>query len=145
MNADVTQLLKQMKTIFLHNKRIHIIKKIGIIFLGFLCVFSLLWFILSVRQLHESGKLVSDYNLRRNSNYPHNITNVNNIKTWMTFDYINFIFKLDPIYLKNTLMITDSRYPNIRIDHYTRGHNQNLLIFLQNIQLAITNYHSNKK
>lgn len=134
-----------MKEISLHHKRINKIKKIGIIFLEFLCVFSLLWFILSIKQLHESGKLVSDYNLRRHSNYPHNITNISNIKTWMTFDYINFIFKLDPTYLKNILMINDSQYPNIRIDHYARRHNQNLLIFLQNIQLAITNYQSNKK
>ena len=128
-----------MKKNFLHHK------KIKIILLIVLCFASLIWFIYSVIKLRKSGELETNNIIRKHYAYPHNIVNVNNITAWMTFDYINVIFKLDPTYLKDTLMIDDTRYPNIRIDKYAKRHNINNQVFLRVTQQLITNYINNKK
>jgi len=119
--------------------------KIIIIILAILCLASLIWFIFSINKLRRSGELRSNYNFKKHSIYLHNMTNVNNIMPWMTFDYINVIFRLDPSYLKNNLMINNPRYPNIRIDNYTKYLHLDTQVFLHNIQQAITNYTQNKK
>ena len=41
---------------------------------------------------------------------------VSQIRGWMTFRYINLVFNLQPDYLKNSLDITDKRYPNVSIN-----------------------------
>jgi len=128
-----------MKKIFLHHK------KIKIIILIILCFTSLIWFINSVIKLHKSGELKINNNIKKYYANPQNTMSVNNIMTWMTFDYINVIFKLGPNYLKNALMIDDNRYPNIRIDRYAKHHSINNQVFLRVIQQLITNYISNKK
>jgi len=128
-----------MKKYFLHHK------KIKIIILTILCITSLIWFIYSVIELRRSGELRTNNSIRKHYAYPNNIVNVNNITAWMTFDYINVIFKLDSTYLKNALMIDDTRYPNIRIDRYAKNHNINNQVFLRVTQQLITNYINNKK
>lgn len=40
---------------------------------------------------------------------------VDYIREWMTFDYINKVFNLPSDYLKNQLGITDARYPRITV------------------------------
>ena len=131
-----------MKTFWIHNKKI--IKKAIIIILALLCLASLVWFVITIKDLHESGELKVNYDIRKYQNYPHNIVTINNLKAWMTFDYINVVFKLDRNYLKNTFMIDDPRYPNIRLDSYAKHHNLNQQQFLQDIEQAITNYPNNK-
>ena len=131
-----------MKNFFSYQKN----KKIVIIIiLAILCLISLIWFILSIKELRRSGELRSNYNFKKHLTYLHNITNANNIMPWMTFDYINVIFRLDPVYLKNNLMINDPRYPNIRIDNYTKRLHLNTQIFLHYLQQAITNYTHSKQ
>jgi hypothetical protein len=60
----------------------------------------------------------------------------------MTFDYLNVIFKLPKNYLKETLIIEDNRYPNIRLDHYAKRHNINPTFFLNQVEQAIINYNN---
>lgn len=118
----------------------HISMKVIVVILSILFILSIIWLIYSVKNLTKSGELETNTNLRKLSTYTYNTKNVNNITHWMTFDYINTIFKLDPSYLKNALLIDDTRYPNIRIDNYARRHNINLPVFMQNIENIITNY-----
>lgn len=122
-----------------------IIKKIITIILVILCLASLIWFIFSIKELHGLGDLRSNYNFKKHSTDLNNTTNVNNIMPWMTFDYINVIFRLDPTYLKNNLMINNPRYPNIRIDNYTKHLHLDTQAFLHNIQQVITNYTDSKQ
>ena len=53
------------------------------------------------------------YGLRRG--YTPSVSDVNSIKPWMTFNYINKIFNLPNEYLKTGLGISDAKYPNITI------------------------------
>lgn len=59
------------------------------------------------------------------------------IQPWMTFSYINFVFKLPPGYLQSALAITDSRYPNIQIARYVRLQRLSLEQFLLEVRQAV--------
>ena len=53
------------------------------------------------------------------------VTDTGYIRPWMTFDYINTIFKLPKDYLKTELGITDNRYPRLSINQSARTSGQN--------------------
>jgi hypothetical protein len=127
-----------MKNLSAHQRKI--IRITGTIILALLFVVVLIWFIASTKQLYVSGELRTDYPLGNHSTYLHQPASVNYIRTWMTFDYVNVIYKLPADYLENTLAVSDPRYPNVRIDYYIRRHDLNPSLFLQSIQQAITNY-----
>jgi hypothetical protein len=44
--------------------------------------------------------------------------NADLIEDWMTFDYINHLFKIPADYFKTTLSITNARYPRLTIAHF---------------------------
>ena len=45
------------------------------------------------------------------------------ISGWMTFRYINAVFKLPPTYLENSLNIKDKHYPNLSLDVLAKEQN----------------------
>lgn len=59
------------------------------------------------------------------------------IGDWMTFDYLNAVFKLPPEYLQTALGIQDSRYPNISLRQYAQNHAIDEDIFLGQVQKAL--------
>ena len=69
-----------------------------------------------------------------------NITTPNEIQSWMTFNYLNFIFKLPPSYLQNYFQISDPHYPNAQIGRYARVHKLDSVQFVKNIQSAVSSY-----
>ena len=77
------------------------------------------------------------------SNHVHrsiNANDVNTVQSWMTFDYINKVFKIPSDYLKNTLVISDSSYPNETIGHYARSKKEKSSVVLTQVQEALHNY-----
>ena len=114
--------------------------------LNFILVLLLLiasiWFIGTFKKMYKEGDLKTWRGQHNERVLLNQVTTINNIKVWMTFDYLNTIFKLDPIYLQKTLNINDLKYPNIRIDHYARNHGLNSFSLLDSIQKSITNYPS---
>lgn len=62
------------------------------------------------------------------------------IEGWMTFAYINTVFKLPTDYLKNSLGIIDERYPNISVSRYVRSHIISNIPFLVQLKDAVSNY-----
>lgn len=118
----------------------NILKRIVVIVLIFLCFFSLVSFIAIFKEYSKSGQLSIEYTINGKPTKRYHPININNIKPWMTFNYLNVVFKLPPDYLKNTLNITDIRYPNISINTYIRHHNLSPQVFLYEIEKAITNY-----
>ncbi|MDE2030943.1 MAG: hypothetical protein KGI58_01640 [Patescibacteria group bacterium] len=124
-----------------HKYKNLLLKKLGIILLIILCILSFLWFIQSVKYLDNA----EDLNINNGyiSHFRTPVT-INSIRIWMTFDYLNFIFKLPPDYLKTSLNIDDKKYPNIRISEYVKRKNISPSVFIFEIKQAITNYqHSN--
>lgn len=68
------------------------------------------------------------------------VNNVNIIQSWMTFSYINKVFKLPTNYLKNTLNISDSRYPNIPLEDYAEKAKIKTADFTTKVQDAVHSY-----
>ena len=62
------------------------------------------------------------------------------IQSWMTFNYINKVFKLPTNYLKNTLNISDSRYPNIPLEDYAEKAKIKTADFTTKVQDAVHSY-----
>ncbi len=127
-----------MRAIFLHKKRV--LRIVGTVILAALFIMTFIWFVITTKQLYRSGELETIYAQKHASSYANPTLAPDVIKPWMTFDYVNFLFRLPSGYLKDRLGITDPRYPNIRIDQYAKHHNINGLLFLQNVQQAITSY-----
>jgi hypothetical protein len=70
---------------------------------------------------------------------PLTIKDVSIVQNWMTFSYLNKVFILSDNYLADTLKISDPKYPNITIRHYTREKKIDPQNFLVSIQDAIAN------
>lgn len=125
-----------------HRKKI--IKMTMIVILALLFIVSLIWFTSTFKQLYRTGNLEVDYSITGHPTRLHRPITISDIRVWMTFDYLNVIFKLDHLYLKNTLVITNSKYPNISIEAYARRNRINPQVLLHNIKQAIINYPNNK-
>lgn len=65
---------------------------------------------------------------------------INNIQPWMSFDYLNQTFNLPPDYLRETLHITDGRYPRLGIGGYAKHIKIDKQHFFKTIEEAIRNY-----
>lgn len=68
------------------------------------------------------------------------VNDVNMIQSWMTFNYINKVFKLPTDYLKNTLNISDSHYPNIPLEDYAEKAKIKTADFTVKVQWAVHSY-----
>ena len=62
------------------------------------------------------------------------------IASWMTFDYINYIFSLPPSYLQTSLSIQDPRYPRVTIEESSEDAHVNPAAELTAIQTAVRSY-----
>ena len=120
--------------------------KAGIALLALLCVGAILWFVTSLQQSIKSGDLQPDSAIIKKPDDVHvtRMVTIESVRSWMTFDYLNVVFKMDPSFLKNALAITDKRYPNIRIDAYIREHKLDPQVFMDGVRQAITSYPTSK-
>ncbi|MDP2103520.1 MAG: hypothetical protein Q8K26_01200 [Candidatus Gracilibacteria bacterium] len=48
------------------------------------------------------------------------VADIEYIDTWMTFQYINFVFNIPEDYLRDTFRIEDVRYPNMTLGRYVK-------------------------
>jgi hypothetical protein len=67
---------------------------------------------------------------------------VDSIQPWMTFDYVNVVYKLPTNYLKQILGISNSKYPNVRIDTYGKQSGIDQTLLLTTIKKYVTTYQS---
>ncbi len=65
---------------------------------------------------------------------------VSTIQAWMTFDYVNVVYKLPTNYIKDILGINDPKYPNVRIDTYAKESNINQKLLLDTVQHYVSTY-----
>ena len=68
------------------------------------------------------------------------ISDVYFIRSWMTFDYINTLFRLPPDYLKTQLNITDPHYPRISIRTFAKNSHVDVTVFLNMVQEDVKNF-----
>ena len=83
------------------------------------------------------GSLAPQNRLRRLSLQRPITIDPNAIAVWMTFDYLNTVFKLPPSYLKTALNITDPRYPRLTIRRFAGDQKTNAVIALTAVKAAV--------
>jgi len=62
------------------------------------------------------------------------------IADWMTFDYLNKVFKMPPDYLKGALKITDARYPRVTIRSFAAKSNMSDPLVLTQVKILVETY-----
>ena len=67
-------------------------------------------------------------------------TTAQDINGWMTFEYINFVFKLPPEYLKDSLALENVGYPWVTVRHVARVQKVDLQEFIHRTQEAVMKY-----
>jgi hypothetical protein len=114
--------------------------------IGLLIIVLILFGIILWRQYsHGRGahmpSFLTTLNLRRHSG-PLPVSSATSIQSWMTFDYVNYLFALPPNYLQTALGITAATYPRLSIDHYAVLSNTTADNALANVKRAIENYNA---
>ncbi|MEI6660135.1 MAG: hypothetical protein WCK91_01790 [bacterium] len=62
------------------------------------------------------------------------------VMPWMTFNYLNSIFKLPAGYLKDNLNISNTRYPNVSISKYVKLAKIDQGVFIDSVKSSIAVY-----
>ena len=71
---------------------------------------------------------------------PLTASDVGLIRPWMTFDYINTLFKVPPDYLKTSLSITDASYPRLSLSGYAKYDVTSTDAMLTEVQQSLDTY-----
>lgn len=70
----------------------------------------------------------------------HKKIEIDEIKSWMTFDFINKTFGLPNDYLKKELNISDKKYPNMTIDNLAKNNKEASDPLLKKIKKLIQDF-----
>jgi len=62
------------------------------------------------------------------------------VRPWMTFDYINTLFKIPPDYLRAQLSITDTSYPRLSLSGYAKYQQTSTAVVLAAVESSLTTY-----
>lgn len=75
---------------------------------------------------------------------PLTATDVNLIRSWMTFDYINHIFGLPSSYLQSSMHISESAYPNLTVSSYAKAEDIPATAALDELVAAVRSHFNNQ-
>lgn len=111
-----------------------------------LIVFSV-FLIRNVQLAHKSGVFksytpISELLLKNKEMNRTSIKDTEYIDIWMTFQYINFIFDIPENHLRDTLHITDPRYPNLTIGRYIKNGKLDRMTVIDEIKRIVREYMS---
>ncbi len=87
---------------------------------------------------HNERFYLNRHHLRNNR--ATDVSNPDSVQAWMTFDYINVVYRLPKDYLATVLGITNVQYPNLRISKYATLTKQSPEQLITNIKEAIRRY-----
>lgn len=94
----------------------------------------------SGRRMHASAVYREFWSAVAKRRAPLTASNVNLIRPWMTFDYVNRTFDLPNDVLKTDFAITDARYPYIPLGAYARQRHETSAAFTSQVREAVKNY-----
>ncbi len=83
---------------------------------------------------------VSEYLLKNKQASKTSLSDIEYIDTWMTFQYVNFIFKMPDDYLKNGLNIKNNNYPNLPIGRYIKNEKLDKTVVINRIKVLVREY-----
>jgi hypothetical protein len=101
-------------------------------------LFMLIYFVHDARTLHKNGVLGVPIH-RGQQQQPRYISEVNAIRPWMTFEYINASFSLPNTYLQSIATGTN-KYPRVSILEVAKKQGKDIQIYLQEVQTMIQSY-----
>ncbi len=110
-----------------------------IVLLAIACIAALWWFLTDLHQTYRIVRLHETIGSRAQHLTP------SDIQPWMTFEYVNRVFKLPPEYLKARLSIKDRHYPRLQINHYANTNRLDVHQAIQSVRTAVEEYQSIKK
>lgn len=113
-------------------------KYIKILYIFILSVLIVLFSLFIFKKIQINDRII--HNPLSNFNHKTSINDVNFIESWMTFKYINVIFKIPEEYLKTKLYIVDKKYPNIPLWKYARNSKIENTIFLNQVKELVLEY-----
>jgi hypothetical protein len=111
-----------------------------VIVLLILCIFEIQSIASSVDEIR--GERVAGYGQRQSIQAFLGFDSLTpaDIQPWMTFSYINAVFKLPEEYLQAHMYISDPQYPNISIGRFVRRNHINGLLFITQLQQVVAVY-----
>ena len=92
-------------------------------------------FVYNIVHLYEGGRLYPSHR--------HQAPSPEEIRGWMTFRYINHVFKLPPDYLQNELHIATSTYLNISIEQFAHVTQASSAATLEHVRNSVYLFYKN--
>ena len=131
--AYMTQTAEKVKGWLKHHVQVRVLL---VLLLVVLCVLELQAIVEKVREAEERQDKYFHYQSGMVVRSKDVIT-PEEIEPWMTFSYINFVFKLPRAYLIEALGIDDAQYPDIQINRYARLHGIDSSQLIEKIRAAV--------
>jgi len=119
--------------------------KLILLALGIAILFFSFLLVRNIRAVNRSGMIsqhrsLNELLLGRQKNQTISVSDVNYIDYWMTFKYINTIFKLPENYLKDRLSILSDRYPNVSLGKYASTNKIDRALFVSEVKKTVNSY-----
>ena len=121
---------------------IHKLYEYAIAVIAFLVLIlgCLSFFLIENYQHVHTTRGVHIFELIQQGKIPLTADDAKSISSWMTFDFINRVFKLPAAYLQSSLNITDAKYPNMPLWGYARAHGLDEATFVSEVQADVGAY-----
>ena len=71
---------------------------------------------------------------------PFTVNDIGFIRPWMTFDYLNTLFKIPPDYLKASMSIKDTSYPRLSLSEYAKYQGTSTAAVLSEVENSLVAY-----
>jgi hypothetical protein len=124
------------------NKKPSIISWIYIVtaVLVILLLAAVIWFSADVVSLHKQGVFTPAASRIHRPFFSRPTIAANQIQGWMTFGYIEHVYKIPESYLQTQISSTSALQPNNTLDTYGASRNLDSAAFVEKIRSAVTAY-----
>jgi len=100
----------------------------------------LLWFASDVNSLYRQGVVRPAISRAGRKMHTKPTISADQIQSWMTFRYIDYVFNLPSAYLPTNLNISDPKYLNSTLEEYAEKNNIKDTIFVQSVRDSVKVY-----
>lgn len=116
--------------------------KVILYLLAIVLIAVFVWFIADLNNLYRSGVIRSGVSRLHRRSAARPTLQPQQIGGWMTFRYVNYVFRLPANYLSTKLNITGSGYPGQTLDQYASDNKLDRTAFVGLVRQAVAAYNS---
>lgn len=99
-----------------------------------------MWFASDVNSLYRQGVVRPAISRAGRKMHTKPTISADQIQSWMTFRYIDYVFNLPSAYLPTNLNISDPKYLNSTLEEYAEKNNIKDTIFVQSVRDSVKVY-----